>query len=152
MIKMKNKLLLYAIFPVIGLGLLGYGAASAHGLFGGFGGVSNMTPEQIVTRQQTMFQNEANMLGISVDDVKNGWAEGKSLLQIATDHGITREQLQQKMKDAQTAQLKSQLDILVANGTITQVQADKRMAFMSAQVANGNLHKGIGRGMMRGIR
>lgn len=151
---MKNKLLLYAIFPVIGLGLLGYSAASAHGLFGGFGGASNMTPEQIVTRQQTMFQNEANMLGISIDDVKNGWAEGKSLLQIATDHGITKEQLQQKMKDAQTAQLKSQLDILVSNGTITQAQADKRMAFVNQQVANGNLHRGFGRGMgmMRGLR
>lgn len=149
--KMKNKLLIYAIFPVIGLGLLGFNAASAHGLFGGFGSVANMTPEQIVTRQQTMFQNEASMLGISIDEVKNGWAEGKSLVQIATDHGITKDELQQKMKDAQTAQLKSQLDILVANGTITQVQADKRMSFVSQQVANGKFHKGFGRGMM-GIR
>jgi hypothetical protein len=111
-----------------------------------------MTPEQIVNRQQTMFQNEANMLGISIDDVKNGWAEGKSLLQIATDHGITKEQLQQKMKDAQTAQFKSQLDTLVSSGIITQAQADKRMAFISAQVANGNMHKEFGRGMMRGLR
>lgn len=146
---MKNKLLLYAIFPVIGLGLLGFGAANAHSLFSGFGLAANMTPEQIVTRQQTMFQNEADMLGIGIDDVKNGWAEGKSLIQIATDHGITKEQLQQKMKDAQAAQLKSQLDILVANGTITQVQADKRMQFIGQQVANGKLHKGLGRGMMR---
>lgn len=149
---MKNKLLLYAIFPVIGLGLLGYNSADAHGLFGGFGGVSNMTPEQIVTRQQIMFQNEANMLGISIDIVKNGWAEGKTLLQIAAENGITKEQLQQKMKDAQTAQLESQLDTLVSNGTITQSQADKRMAFISQQAANGKFHKGFGRGMMRGIR
>lgn len=152
---MKNKLLLYAIFPVIGLGLLGFNMASAHGMFGGFGGfggVSNMTPEQIVARQQTMFQNEASMLGISIDDVKNGWAEGKSLLQIATDHGITKEQLQQKMKDAQTAQLKSQLDALVSGGIITRAQADKRMAFVSQQVLNGNFHRGFSRGMMRGIR
>ncbi len=149
---MKNKLLLYAIFPVIGLGLLGFSAASAHGMFGGFGGVSNMTPEQIVTRQQTMFQNEANMLGLSVDIVKEGWAEGKSLLQIATDNGITKEALQQKMKDAQTAQLKSQLQTLVDQGVITQAQADKRMAFVSRQAANGKLNKGFGRGMMGMMR
>ncbi len=150
--KMKNKLLMYAIFPVIGLGLLGFNAASAHGMFGGFGSVAEMTPEQIITRQQAMFQNEAAMLGISTDDVKNGWAEGKSLIQIAADHGINKEQLQQKMKDAQIAQLRSQLDILVANGTITQAQADKRMAFVNEQVANGKFHKGFGRGMMRDIR
>lgn len=145
---MKNKLLLYAIFPVIGLGLLGFNAASAHGLFGGFGSVANMTPEQIVNRQQTMFQNEADMLGISVEDVKNGWAEGKNLLQIAADHGITKEQLQQKMKDAQTAQLKAQLQTLVDKGVITQAQADKRMQFIARELANGNFHKGFGRGMM----
>jgi hypothetical protein len=150
--KMKNKLLLYAMFPVIGLGLLSFSAADAHGLFGGFGGASNMTPEQIVSRQQAMFQNEADMLGISLEDVKNGWAEGKSLLDIATEHGITKEQLQQKMKDAQAAQLKAQLDILVANGTITRAQADRRINFVSHQVASGKFHKEFGRGMMRGMR
>lgn len=148
--KMKNKLLMYAIFPMVGLGLLGFNAASAHGMFGfgGFAGVSNMTPEQIVARQQNMFQNEAGMLGISVDIVKEGWAEGKSLLQIAAENGITKEALRQKMKDAQTAQLKSQLQALVDQGVITQAQADKRMAFISEQVASGNFHKGFGRGMM----
>lgn len=155
--KMKNKLLLYAIFPVIGLGLLGFNAANAHGLFGGFGGVANMTPDQIVDRQQNMFQNEANLLGISVDDIKNGWAEGKTLLQIAQDRGITKEVLQQKMEDAQTAQLKSQLQTLVDKGVITQAQADKRMQFVNQQFSTGKYHKGFFRGMgfgrgMMGIR
>lgn len=150
--KMKNKLLIYAIFPVIGLGLLGFSGASAHGLFGGFGGASNMTPEQVVARQQAMFQREADMLGLSIDIVKEGWAEGKNLLQIAAENGITKEQLQQKMKDAQIAQLKAQLDILVANGTITQAQADRRMNFVAHQFASGKFHKEFGRGMMRGIR
>ena len=148
---MKNKLLLYAIFPVIGLGLLGFNAADAHGLFGGLGGAAKMTLEQIVTRQQAMFQDEASMLGISIDIVKEGWAEGKNLLQIATEHGITKEQLQKKMKDAQTAQLKAQLQTLVDQGVITQAQANKRINYISHQFANGNFHKGFGRGMM-GLR
>jgi len=88
---MKRKILAYAILPAAGLGILGASVASAHGLFGG---MSNLTPDQIATRQQTIFQNEANVLGVSVDDVKNSWAQGKTLLQIAQDHGITQAQLQ----------------------------------------------------------
>lgn len=149
---MKNKLLIYAIFPVIGLGLYGLNMASANGLFGGFGGVANMTPDQIVERQQNMFQNEAGLLGISVEDIKNGWAEGKSLVEIAADHGITKEALQQKMKDAQTAQLKLQLQTLVDKGVITQAQADKRMQFVSQQFESGKFHRGLGRGMMGMMR
>ncbi len=148
---MKNKLLLYAIFPVLGLGLLSFNAADARGLFGGFGHMAKMTPEQIVTRQQAMFQDEANMLGLGIDIIKEGWAEGKSLIQIATENGITKEVLQQKMKDAQAAQLKAQLQMLVDQGVISQAQADKRMNFILQQAANGKFHKEFGRGMT-GIR
>lgn len=144
---MKNKLLIYAIFPMLGLGILGANMASAHGLFGGFGGISNMmTPDQIVTRQQDMFQSEAALLGISVDEVKNGWAEGKNLIQMAEEHGITREQLQQKMRDSQITQLKTHLQVLVDKGVITQEQADKRVQFMEQQLLKGK----FGRGMLGG--
>ncbi len=147
--KIKNKLLLYAIFPVLGLGLLGFGAASAHGLFGRFGGVANMADDQIAERQQDMFLKEANLLGVSIDVIKNGWADGKSIVQIASDQGIAKEALQQKMKDTRTAQLKSQLQTLVDKGVITKEQADKRMNFIDQQVANGKFHpKGFSRGMM----
>lgn len=146
--KMKNKILAYAIFPMLGLGIIGMNAASAHGLFGGFGGMPSLTSDQIATRQQDMFSKEAQLLGISIDDVKNGWAEGKSIVQIAEDHGITKEQLQQKMKDAQTAQLRSQLQTLVDKGIITQAQMDKRRQFVDQQTANGKL----GRGFMGGFR
>ena len=125
---MKRKLLVYAFIPaVLGLGVIGAGVASANGWFGGF---SSLTPDQIATRQQTMFQNEANLLGISVDDVKSGWAQGKSLVQIAQDHGITQDQLTQKLQDARLAQTKVQLQNLVDKGIITQAQADSRLQFM----------------------
>ena len=146
--KMKNKILAYAIFPMLGLGIIGMNAASAHGLFGGFGGMSSLTPDQIAIRQQDMFSKEAQLLGISIDDVKNGWAEGKNIVQIAQDHGITKEQLQQKMKDAQAAQLKSQLQTLVDKGILTQAQMDKRLQFVNQQTASGKL----GKGFMGGFR
>ncbi len=79
--KIKSKLLAYAIIPTIGLGFLGMNVASAHGFFGGFG--SMVTSDQIATRQQNMFQNEAQLLGISIDEVKNAWAQGKTILQIS---------------------------------------------------------------------
>lgn len=138
---MKKKLLLYAALPVLILGLLGLNMSSAHGLLSGFG--ANLTPDQIATRQQDMFQKEADLLGISVDDVKNGWTEGKTMLQIAQDHGISKEQLQQKTKDGQTQQFKSQMQTLVDKGVITQAQADKRMQIINQQFASGNYGKGF---------
>lgn len=151
--KMKNKLVAYAALPVIVLGLAGAGIASAHGTMGGFGlgrFGDNLTPDQVATNHQTMFQNEANFLGISVDDVKNGWAQGKTLQQIAQDHGITREQLQQKMKDAWTAAMKTQLQTLVTKGIITQAQADARLQFLES-AANGAGKGRMGKGFHRGF-
>lgn len=113
---MRYKLLAYAALPVLGLGLLGMNVTSAHG-FGFFG--NSQSPDQIAQNQQVMFQNKADILGISVDDVKDGWAAGKSILQIAQEHGITQEQLQQKMKDAQAAAMKSKLQTLADKGVIT---------------------------------
>ena len=141
---MKNRIRLtvYTVIPVLGLGLLGMNIASAHGFFG-FGN-SNINPDQFVSWQTTMFQNEANMLGVSVDDIKNGWAEGKSLVQIAEDHGISKDQLQQKMRDSMASQTKSRLQTLVDKGVITQSQADQRLKFLEN---NQDQHR---KGMMLG--
>jgi ribosomal protein L19E len=44
--------------------------------------------------------------------------------------------LQQKIKDARLAQIKTQLQALVDKGVITQSQADKRLATVQAKKAN----------------
>ncbi len=141
-----KKYLAYAVLPVMGLGLLGAGIASAHGIGFGFG--QNATPQEIASRQQTMFQNEANLLGISVDEVKSAWAQGKTIAQIAQDHGITQAQLQQKMQDTRLSAMKTRLQAMVEQGVITQAQADQRLQFMqsrwqNAQIKiNGKFHGG----------
>ena len=94
---MKKKYILYAIVPVIALGIVGAGVASAHGWFGGFGMMNNATLEEVATRQKNVFQREADLLGVSVDEVKAAWAEGKTMKDVADAHGITSEQIQQKM-------------------------------------------------------
>lgn len=149
---MKRKYVMYAMIPAIALAITAGGVASAHGMFG-FGGLSNLTPDQIATNQQNMFQREATLLGISVDDVKTAWAAGKSFQQLATDHGITADQLRQKMLDQRKQDMKTVLATLVTKGVITQAQADQRSAFidqMTIQTNNGRSfgRHGMGMGMM----
>ena len=122
---MKKKLLAYGTLAALGFGILGVGTASAYGFFG-----ATFTPDQIASRQQAMFQNEAALLGIGVEDMKNAWAKGKSLKQVAEERGITKDQLAQKMKDARAAQLKTQLQALVDKGIITQAQMNQRLNFL----------------------
>ena len=141
---MTKKLMVYAALPILGLGLVGsVNATSAHGLFGFMG--QNATPEEIATRQQDMFQSQAELLGISVDSVKNAWAEGKTLKELADENGISEEQLREKMKNAAQSRLKSNLDSLVSQGVITQAQADKRLEIMQSRIQEGGMRRG-GRG------
>ncbi len=138
--KSKTKILMYAALPIIGLGILGYGTASAAGW-----GMGNMDPEQLVSNQQSKFQSEADILGVGVDEVKNAWANGKTLLEVAKEKGVTQEQLQAKMKAVRLKQMKESLQILVDKGVITQTQADQRLKFMES---NAGKVKKAGRGMM----
>jgi DNA-binding CsgD family transcriptional regulator len=124
---MKKKYFIYAILPTAGLALLAAGIVSANGFFG-FSG--NLSPDEIASRQQAMFQQESQILGISPDQVKAAWAEGKTMKQIMDDNGISQDQVQQRINDMRTSQLKSQLQTLVDKGVITQAQADQRLATM----------------------
>lgn len=141
---MKKKYLIYTILPVMAFAVLGAGIASACGWFGGIG---NLSSDEIATRQQTMFQNEAQILGISVDEVKAAWAEGKTVQQIMQEKGITQEQVQARMRDLQTQQMKTYLQALVDKGVITQTQSDKRFQVMQNQLQNGKMGKGLRMGM-----
>ena len=149
---MKKKYWFYAGLPALGLLLLGTGIASAHGFGGGMGmGMgfgNNLTPAQISANQQSMFQKEADILGISLDDVKTAWAKGENLQQLAQDHGITQAQLTQKIQDARIAEIKTQLQNLVSGGVITQAQADQRLQFMQNLQTN---NKGRGHMGMMGL-
>ena len=136
-----KRIALFAL-PVLAIGILGASMASAHGLNWG----TPLTPDQIAARQLAQFTNEANMLGISADAVKQGWAEGKSFQQIAADNGISADQLKQKMLDARTAQLKASLQALVDKGVITQAQSDQRLAAIQAMWAKAPSKPSLGKG------
>jgi hypothetical protein len=135
------------------LTLVAFGAVSASAMGFGGGMMSNLTSDEIATRQTTMFQQQATLLGATLDEVKQAWADGKDMKTLASEKGITEAQLQAKMKAARDAQMKTQLSALVSKGVITQAQADKRIATMAAKQASGKTDgkKGGRHGMKGGL-
>jgi len=141
-----KKILVYSLLAVGLFSLLGVGVVSAQGWFGRF---SDASPEEIVQKQETMFQKKADFLGISLDEMKDAWAEGKNLKEIAEEQGITEEQLQERMMEAKKERLQTRLQVMVDNEVITQEQADQRLQVMEERFANGEMtggfHKGFGK-------
>ncbi len=136
------------------LSLLAFGAVSASAM--GFGGMmsSNASPDEIASRHTTMFTQQASLLGMTVDEVKNAWAQGKTLEQLATEKGLTKAELQAKLVTQRTEQMKSHLSTLVSKGVLTQAQADKRLSFMQSQSSSKKgigMHERGGKGMMGGF-
>jgi hypothetical protein len=145
---MKTNFRKKAVAGILSLAAFGAVSASAMG-FGGMG-MSNLTPDEVATRQTTMFAEQAALIGATLDEVKNAWADGKDFKTLASEKGVTEAQLQAKMKAKRDADMKSQLATLVSKGVITQAQADKRLATMATKQASGKTggkHGGHG-GMM----
>jgi hypothetical protein len=132
-----NKLLTFLLVSLGVLTFAGAGIVSAHGGgFGGWGFSSDWIPEDIASRFESMFEQKAEFLGISVDDFKSKWAEGKNFMQIAEEAGVTQEQLQERVQQARQEQLRAQLNALVGQGIISQEQADQRFNALQEQFAN----------------
>ncbi len=141
---MKNRLI-YSFLSLVGAGMLAASVASAHGFGPGMDG----SPADLAAR----FQSEASLLGVTVDEIKAAWAQGKTIADVATAHAITKEQLAEKMKAQKATNMKTRLQALVTAGVITQAQADQRLLFMQAQKAKPDgKGKGMGIGFGRGGR
>lgn len=138
----------YLVVPALALTLFaGAGIASAQGATGGAtakgfaprlemrgpGGHGDFenNPDQWLSR----ITSDAAILGISVDDMKAAWSQGKTLEDLATEKGITREQLAEKLKAAADTKQKETLQALVTKGYITQAQADARLNAMKTRKA-----------------
>lgn len=130
---MNKKIIGFAAIPVLGISMLAVDAASARGLGMHF----SASPEDIATHQEEMFTQKASILGVSVDEIKTAWSEGKKLQDIAKEKGITKEQLHERMKAAREVQMATHLKALVDKGVITQAQADKRAEHMHAKTEKG---------------
>lgn len=131
---LNKKYLLLTALPVAGLGIFSViQQVDAQGFGRWF---STQTPVEQATQLTQRFTEQAQMLGISVDEYKNLWSQGKSFQQIAQEKGINRDQLRQAMQQQKTGQMKTYLQNLVSQGVITQAQADARLKAMEARILN----------------
>lgn len=142
---MKKK---YLILSIITLALLGAGGALACG-WGWFGGFGNIDPEKIAEREQTMFQNQSQILRINIEEVKEAWAEGKTMKEIMEERDISEEDVQARIKEMRLQEMRNYIQVLVDKGVITQSQADRRLETMENQFENGRIGK-MGRGFRGG--
>lgn len=108
--------------------------------------MNNLSTDELASRQTELFTKQATLIGVSTEEVKNAWAEGKDFLTLAKEKGLTETQLKEKMKAERTAQMKAQMSALVSKGVITQAQADKRIATMEAKASAKKEGRG-GKGM-----
>ncbi len=143
---MKKKYIAYAVVPLLAVAAFGLSdVASAHGWMGG---MKNATPDEIAARHEEMFKEKAQILGMNVSEVKNKWAEGKTMQEIAEEKGITQDDLRAKMRELRLTEMKSALQSLVSKGVITQAQADQRLKFI--QEKNQNMGIGKKNGWIKG--
>lgn len=140
---MKNKVIITSLLGLAVLATVGITNVQAHGWMG-LG--NNATPTEVAQFQQVKFQEQAKVLGVNVDEVKNAWAMGQSVQDLAQSKGITQEQFQQKLQELRLIKIKAHLQALVSQGVITQAQADQRFEFMKNNQSKAKMGKGMKEG------
>jgi len=145
---MKNK----KVVSYVGLGALalafyfGFSYPASAFMGGGGNSFNNFTLEEKATMHQTMFDEQAKILGISSTEVKDAWSKGISFMELAKSKGISEETLKTKMKATAQEKMKAMLSSLVSKGVITQAQADARLSFMQNRLEKMGDKAGKGKG------
>ena len=124
---MKKKTA-YALASVLTFGMLSAGTVSAHGWFGS--GEAITSPEEFAARHETMFREQADVIGVDENEVKEAWASGKTLFDLAKEKGLSEEEIRSRMQEARKEQMQNRLQALVQGGVITRDQADRRIKTM----------------------
>ena len=137
---MNKKLVSLTVLPALALTFVGTGAVSA---FDG-GERGSATPKEKVERLDAMFEKKAELFGLDVGSIKTAWAEGKTMEELAEEHGIDLEALRAQHNEQRKIRRIEHINILVAECLITQAQADARFerieqreAERAERIANG---------------
>lgn len=98
------------------------------GMMGGYGGygAGMMAGGYYNSMHSYMVAAVAKALGMTTDDLNAALTSGKTMWQVAQEKGKTADEFQKIMVDAR----KTALDQMVADGVITQAQADAMLARM----------------------
>jgi len=84
----------------------------------------------------------AEAIGIDESALREQLSAGSTLVEVAVANGVTKESLVAKLTDA----AKAELDALVAAGTLTQAQADERIAELTERLPDMVETSGFGKG------
>lgn len=130
----KKKLAAFAIIPALGAVALGTSAFAASDT-----GTSTITQKAAKfmrgMRDNTQFATDlAQVLGLSATDVKAKLDAGTKPTDIITSAGKTEADVKPQLDTLRQATIKAKLAAEVAAGTITQAQADERLAGMANRV------------------
>jgi polyhydroxyalkanoate synthesis regulator phasin len=93
-------------------------------------------PERIKGAVMNVFQTAAEILGLSSEEVRAGLQEGKSLNDLATEQGVGNLEAQL------VARLTADIQAKLADGSITQAQADRMLENLPERIANLVDHEG----------
>lgn len=83
--------------------------------------------EKATEKIQLMFERWARILGISIEKIKEYWAEGLNPKEIMEKEGIDKNKVKENIKGWKTEQLREFLQRLVDKGIITREQMEKRL-------------------------
>ena len=147
-----KKYLSYAIFGIAVFALTAAGFASAYrgdggGHRWGFGGKTDFDREAYRTE---VFDQKSELLGISSEDLETRLEAGETFLEIAESQGVTEEELMAQKKALMTEKLAEKLSKAVADGDLTQEEADEKLAKKLERIESGEYkgkmhHKGFGK-------
>lgn len=83
--------------------------------------------DKAIERLKEMFENWAKILGISVEKVKEYWAQGIGPKEIMEKEGINEEKVKENIRNLRLERLREFLQKLVDKGIITKEQMEKRL-------------------------
>jgi len=134
-----NKKILLSVLILGFLITVGVSSALAQGWFNG---KKDIDPERIMVKKEEMFKAKADLLGISIEQLKEYWSEGKNIGEIAVEMDISEEELRSKIQESHKAKMTEHLNLLVERGRITQEQADTKFTYMQERMDNCDGHVG----------
>ncbi len=140
-----NKALYYGVVAIVGLGVLGIGFSLAHGSEDAIMGSDGTGKGGGYER---MMERKAEILGLDADQLIADRESGKTFEEIIAESGIAKEDFQVKMRESAEARLND----AVANGTITEAEAQEKLQAMEERHNSGDCsgpHQG---GMKQGLR
>lgn len=144
---MKKYLAPFLVFSIL------LWANSIFAFWGLPGRIDGSNFDKALEKLQNTFERWSKILGISVDKIKDYWAEGLRPKEIIEKEGISTEKVRENMKNLRLENLKEFLQKLVDKGIITKEQMEKRLQFEQQQMENCQkckfLKHGFGRGSWR---